>query len=1086
MNTTPPPRWYQEAVIYEVHVRAFADGNGDGIGDLAGLTSRLDYLQDLGVTALWLLPFYPSPLRDGGYDIASYTDVHPAYGTLADFETLLREAHARGLRIITELVINHTSRDHPWFQAARLAPAGSPVRDRYVWSERDDRYGDARIIFKDFEPSNWTWDPVAQAYYWHRFYAHQPDLNFDNPEVHALVKDAMDFWLDLGVDGLRLDAVPYLYERDGTSCENLPETHAFLRDLRAHVDRNYVDRMLLAEANQWPVDAAAYFGDGDECHMNFHFPLMPRLFMALQMEDRFPIVDVMRQTPAIPAGAQWATFLRNHDELTLEMVTEEERDYMYRVYARDPVARLNLGIRRRLAPLLRSRRKIELATALLFALPGTPVLYYGDELGMGDNVYLGDRDGVRTPMQWSGDRNAGFSRAPAQQLYLPVIVEPEFHYEAVNVEAQQQNPSSLLWWHKRLIALRRAHPALAVGDLTFVPLDNPHILALVRHHDGERLLFAANLSRFAQHAELELPDLAGHVPVELFGGGRFPVVTARPYGLSFGPHTHLWFRLEAPAPQRRARPQLAVAGAWTSIVSHRRALAAALAEYAAERPWFRGDGRTRVGVELVDAAPLANADARLIALIVDVRFSEGEAERYLIVVGFAHGTAAAEVAHRHPGAIISDLVVTGADDITGVLYDALDTGEAATALLAGVAADARFAGERGRLVCAATGAVARDELGVGLPPRPLDGDRAAASVRFGDRVVVKTFRQLEPGINAEIELGLHLAAHPSTHAPAILGTVSYARDGGDPAAVAVVQVCVAAQATARELVLGELEVALDALLSRPALVPPPAAGHVVDAAVEVPPSAVTEPFGRLLAIARAAGERIADVHLALADSEDVALRPEPFTPMHQQSMFQSARAMAMRTIDRLAVLIPTLPSDAVVAVATLRARQDSLERRLRAVQARPLTAVRLRAHGDLHLGHLLHAGGELVVVDLAGEPARPLSARRYKRSPLRDVATLLRSLGEVASAAGATGRVRPLDQAAVAPWSAAAAAWMQAALLGAYAARASSLVPARPADRRTLLDFYALELALAELWTASIRDPARVPAALTALLALLE
>ena len=1085
MSTTrTAPRWYQEAVIYEVHVRAFADANGDGIGDLAGLTSRLDYLQDLGVTALWLLPFYPSPLRDGGYDIASYTDVHPAYGTLADFEKLLREAHARGLRVITELVINHTSRDHPWFQAARLAPAGSPARDRYVWSDRDDRYGDARIIFKDFEPSNWTWDPVAQAYYWHRFYAHQPDLNFDNPEVHAAMKAAMDFWFDLGVDGLRLDAVPYLYERDGTSCENLPETHAFLRELRAHVDAKYVDRRLLAEANQWPIDAAAYFGDGDECHMNFHFPLMPRLFMALQMEDRFPIVDVMRQTPAIPAGAQWATFLRNHDELTLEMVTEEERDYMYRVYARDPVTRLNLGIRRRLAPLLRSRRKIELATALLFALPGAPVLYYGDELGMGDNVYLGDRDGVRTPMQWSGDRNAGFSRAPAQQLYLPVIVEPEFHYEAVNVEAQQQNPSSLLWWHKRLIALRRAHPALAVGDLTFVSLDNPHILALVRHHDGERLLFAANLSRFAQHAELELPELAGHVPVELFGGGRFPVITARPYGLSFGPHTHLWFRLDAPAPQRRERPQLTAASAWTAIVHDRRGLAAALAAYAAERPWFRGDGRTRVGAELVDSVPLATADARLLALIVDLRFSEGEPERYLIAVGFAHGAAAAELAHRHPGAIIADLAVTGGD--TGVLYDALDTGEAAAALLAGVTVDARFPGERGRLVCAATDAVPRDDLGVGVPPRPLDGDRATTSVRFGDRVVVKAFRQLEPGLNAEIELGLHLAAHPETHAPAILGTVSYARDGGDPAAVAVIHACVAAQATARELVQGELEAALTGLLSRPIVVPPPAANHVVDAATETPPATVTEPFGRLLAIARAAGERVADVHLALAESDDIALRPEPFTPMHQQSMFQSARAMAMRALDRLALLVPTLPSDAVVAVATLRARQDSLERRLRAVQARPLTAVRLRAHGDLHLGHLLHAGGELVLVDLEGEPARPLSARRYKRSPMRDVATLLRSFGEVADAAGAAGRLRALDQATIAPWTAAAAAWMQATALGAYAARAPSLVSARAADRRTLFDFYTLELALADLWTAAVRDPGRVPSALATVLALLE
>jgi len=438
--------WYKDAIIYEVPVRAYRDSNGDGIGDFAGLTEKLDYIRDLGVTAIWILPFYPSPLRDDGYDIADFTAVHPSYGTLRDVKRLIREAHARGLRVITELVCNHTSDQHAWFQRARRAKPGSTARDFYVWSDTPDRYTDARIIFTDTETSNWTWDATAGAYYWHRFFSHQPDLNFDNPAVHNAIIKAMDFWLSMGVDGLRLDAIPYLYEREGTNCENLPETHGFLKMLRSHVDRNYPGRMLLAEANQWPEDSVAYFGNGDECNMAFHFPVMPRMFMAVRMEDRLPIVDIMEQTPAIPDTSQWAMFLRNHDELTLEMVTDEERDYMYRAYAHDPQMRINVGIRRRLSPLLgNNRRRIELMNGLLFSLPGTPVLYYGDEIGMGDNVFVGDRNGVRTPMQWNGDRNAGFSSANRQQLYLPVVVDPEYHYEAVNVEVQQANPQSLLW-----------------------------------------------------------------------------------------------------------------------------------------------------------------------------------------------------------------------------------------------------------------------------------------------------------------------------------------------------------------------------------------------------------------------------------------------------------------------------------------------------------------------------------------------------------------------------------------------------------------------------------------------------------------
>ncbi len=517
------PLWYKDAVIYEVHVRAFFDSEGDGIGDFLGLTQKLDYLQDLGITAIWLLPFYPSPLRDDGYDIADYTDIHPQYGKLDDFRAFLEAAHDRGIRVITELVLNHTSDQHPWFQRARRAPAGSPERDFYVWCDSPERYKEVRVIFQDFEPSNWSWDPLAKAYYWHRFYAHQPDLNFDNPTVWNAIFPVVDFWLGLGVDGMRLDAVPYLYEREGTNCENLPETHQFLKALRAHVDERFPGRMLLAEANQWPEDAVTYYGEGDECHMVFHFPLMPRLFMALHQEDRFPIHDIMAQTPLVPESCQWCLFLRNHDELTLEMVTDEERDYMYRAYARDLNARINLGIRHRLAPLLRDdRRRIELMFALLFSLPGTPVIYYGDEIGMGDNIYLGDRNGVRTPMQWSADRNAGFSRANPQRLYLPVVIDPEYHYETVNVEAQHGNPSSLLWWLKRMITLRKSFHSFGRGSFRLLRPENTKVLVFVREHEEERVLVVANLSRFVQYVQLDLKDYAGCVPEELLGPHAIP------------------------------------------------------------------------------------------------------------------------------------------------------------------------------------------------------------------------------------------------------------------------------------------------------------------------------------------------------------------------------------------------------------------------------------------------------------------------------------------------------------------------------------------------------------------------------------
>ena len=572
------PLWYKDAIIYELHVRAFFDSNADGIGDFRGLSQKLDYLQDLGVTAIWLLPFCPSPLRDDGYDIADFTNVHPSYGVRRDFQTFVREAHRRDLRVITELVVNHTSDQHPWFQRARKAPPGSKWRNFYVWSDSGEKYKDTRIIFKDTEHSNWSWDPVAKAYFWHRFFSHQPDLNYDNPNVQQAIFEVLDFWLDIGVDGLRLDAVPYLYEREETSCENLPETHEFLKKLRKHVDKKYSGRMLLAEANQWPEDAAAYFGDGDECHMNFHFPLMPRLFMAMQMEDRFPIIDILEQTPDIPENSQWALFLRNHDELTLEMVTDEERDYMYRMFAHDRQARINLGIRRRLSPLLgNDRKKIELMYSLLFSMPGTPVIYYGEEIGMGDNFYLGDRNGVRTPMQWNADRNAGFSRTNPQKLYLPIIIDPEYHYEAVNVELQQDNPQSLLWWMKRMLSLRKRYKVFGRGTIKFLHPANRKVIVYLRQYEDEVVLIAANLSRYPQCVELDLSQFKGMVPMALVGHTKFPPIGELPYFLTLGGHAIYWFQLQAPAGEatgssqetQMGMPKLSTTRDWEHLLTNR-------------------------------------------------------------------------------------------------------------------------------------------------------------------------------------------------------------------------------------------------------------------------------------------------------------------------------------------------------------------------------------------------------------------------------------------------------------------------------------------------------------------------------------
>jgi len=1043
------PTWYKDAVFYELRVRTFFDANADGIGDLRGLIEKLDYLVDLGVTALWLLPFYPSPLRDDGYDIADYMSVHRAIGGLNDFRALIRAAHARELRIVTELVLNHTSDQHAWFQRARRAPPGSVERDFYVWSDTPERYRDARIIFTDFETSNWAWDPVAKAYYWHRFFSHQPDLNFDNPAVERALFDVVDFWLGLGVDGLRLDAVPYLYEREGTNSENLPETHAFLRRLRRHVDRKFPGRMLLAEANQWPEDAVAYFGDGDECHMAFHFPIMPRLFLALRTEEAFPILDILAQTPSIPADAQWAIFLRNHDELTLEMVTDDERDLMLRAYAREPEMRVNLGIRRRLAPLLGNhRRRIELLNALLFSLPGSPVLYYGDEIGMGDNVYLGDRSGVRTPMQWSPDRNAGFSSTSPQRLILPLITDSEYHYEAVNVETQERNPSSLLWWMKRLVAMRKRHPAFARGNFEPVPSGHRSILAFLRRTDAETLLVVANLSRFVQRAELALSDWVGFEPVELFGGARFPALGRGTYPMSVGPHEFFWFALQparnaAPAPSESVVPEFRVRQRWTELLEVKRrpsTFDGALSLWLQGRRWYRGRSRSleRVKVTASVECP-AGRDARLVFL--GACYPSEECETYVTALGLRRDSEDLAIARvkrperRHARSVI---------DVSHEPFFA-------EWLFSLVRSKRRLSTPLGLVVAERSPALTGTRY-EGLSALPIDGEQTNSSYFLGEHAVLKLMRRLEEGTSVELEVLSALA--PNAHQlgiPRLLGSLALMAESG-PSTLAIVTGRVQSQGSLWQATLEEILRFFDRELTE--------RGNRRKRRAEAA-------VGGYLEVARRVGERLAALHVALA--EHPSLGSERFSQLARRAAYQSQRRLAQRCFEALRSAKETATEPARSLTALLMKQRRAIDSLLRSVEKMPDWGRAIRVHGDLHLGQILHTGSDFVFIDFEGEPGRSLEERRRRRSPLVDVAGVLRSFsyamhGVLWGDALVRGPRRE-DAARLGP---AATDWLRVtsnAFLDAYEQRIMrhDLVPGDRTARRALLRAFTLEKALYEV-----------------------
>jgi maltose alpha-D-glucosyltransferase / alpha-amylase len=1080
------PLWYKDAVIYELHVRAFKDSNGDGIGDFPGLLQRLDYLQDLGVTCLWLLPFFPSPLKDDGYDISDYMNVHAMYGTMDDFKAFLAAAHERDLQVMIELVVNHTSDQHPWFQAARQSP-GAPERDFYVWSDSDQKYKDARIIFTDTERSNWTWDPVANQFYWHRFFSHQPDLNYDNPKVVEEVLKVMRYWLDMGVDALRVDAVPYLVEREGTSCENLPETHAVVRKLRKEIDSDYSGRVLLAEANQWPADVRPYFGNGDEFHMAFHFPLMPRIYMALRQEDRLPITDIIAQTPGIPNACQWGLFLRNHDELTLEMVTSDERDYMYLAYSADPRMRINLGIRRRLAPLVdNNRRRIELLNSLLLSFPGTPILYYGDEIGMGDNIYLGDRNGVRTPMQWNGDRNAGFSAATPARLYSPVIMDAVWGYEAINVEAQQGDPSSLLSWMRNMIALRKLFRVFGRGSIEFLDPSNRKILAYLREYEGEQVLCVANLSRFAQPVDLDLSKVEGMTPVEMLGYVEFPPIERHPYRLTLASYSFLWLEL-----QRREKPTgstvdmtehapLNVTAGWESVLEaagRLRLETVELPQYLPKQRWFAGKSRQIKSVRIADWIPLGipsdvSSDPSQSALVlVQVEFDTGPPDIYFLPLAISFGDAKNELQRTAANAIIAPVLShRGA----GLLHDGAFDDQTCMLLFSLIENASRVNAGHGA-VRGIRGKAFQDLValaGKGLRVRRGSAEQSNTSILFGDRFILKLFRRQEPGLNPDAEIGQYLTEKTNfNQIPAFAGSIEVdglAATNGELANLALLQGLVANEGDGWKWTLEELDRYYEACAPLP--FPEKLSGErqgPVELSENPPTQVALDHLGLYLEAGAILGRRTAQLHLALATpTDDPAFAPEALTDVDLNAQFAAIRQHASSVLDLLKERLAYLPDEVVEVAASVLSRRRPILDRFGPLNSDFPPIRRIRIHGDYHLGQVLRVRTDFVILDFEGEPARPLSVRRSKQCPLKDVAGMLRSFSYAAYAGLMNYTARhPEDLTRLEPW---AQLWERSAaaeFLRAYqeAAQGSDFLPPGNADFRKLLNVFLLDKALYEV-----------------------
>lgn len=1059
VNKKQNPLWFKNAVIYQMHVKSFYDCNGDGIGDFVGLTERLDYIESLGATAIWLLPFFPSPLKDDGYDIANYYGIHPDYGSLKEFRDFLRAAHARGIRLIVELVVNHTSDQHEWFQRARRAPKGSALRDFYVWSDTPDRYKEARIIFKDFEPSNWSWDPVAESYYFHRFYSHQPDLNFDNLLVQKEVFRALDFWFEMGVDGLRLDAVPYLFEREGTNCENLPETHEFLRMLRKHVDAKFTDKVLVAEANQWPEDAAAYFGKADECHMAFHFPVMPRLFMAVQMEDRFPIIDILEQTPQLPEPCQWIMFLRNHDELTLEMVSDEERDYMYRIYAKDPKARINLGIRRRLAPLLdNDRAKTELMHILLFSLPGTPVIYYGDEIGMGDNYYLGDRNGVRTPMQWNPDRNAGFSKVNPQKLYLPVIIDPSYHYELVNVENQEQNPSSLLWWIRRALVVRKNHNAFGSGTFEVVASDNHKVLTFIRCYEDERILVVINLSRFSQACELDLSEYSGYVPRELFHQNPFPPIKDGPYSLTLGPYGYYWLSLKPGRVLLELAsdgevPRMHVERTWKNVLkgNHRKKFEREiLPRFLRKARWFEHKTLTIQHAKVVSSLAFATS----LLCVVEVAYLEKkEVDCYFVPLSFGLKTGSEPLLQAIENELIANVRV---DAKEGFLYESVHDESFCSALLEYII-NRRSQKVDANLFAAHPRKGFRCDKEKDVTPRLLKAEQSNTSIVYGQEFYLKFYRRLEDGVNPDVEVNRFLTEKTTfCHIPKFAGNVDWKYSEKSTATVALLQELVSNQGSAWDFTLDALSHFYEKVL---AIKEAQEAADLLDELIG----------GTYVDAAQLMGQRTAQMHIALSSHKDEPeFKPEPFSYLYQRSLYQDMRSATRSTFQLLKNKIEKIPEDIRALAREVATTEQDILHFFEKLLQKSFSLTKIRIHGDYHLGQLLYTGKDFALIDFEGEPLHSFSVRRRKRSVLRDVAGMLRSFHYAAHRAlFSNTAIRPEAIARMEVW---ANLWSERisklylqTYFDAIGVTSLPLVPKDESDRRYLLQVFVLNKAIYEL-----------------------
>jgi len=1065
------PLWYKDAVIYQLNVKSFFDSNDDGIGDFPGLTSKLGYIRDLGVNTIWLMPFYPSPLKDDGYDISDYTDIHPQFGTLDDFRAMLREAHRLGLKVVTELIINHTSDQHPWFQAARRAPAGSPERDFYVWSDTDQKYLGTRIIFLDTESSNWTWDPVAKAYFWHRFFSHQPDLNFDNPRVLDAVLQIMRFWLDMGVDGFRLDAIPYLVEREGTNNENLRETHEVIKKLRAAIDADYKNRFLLAEANQWPEDVREYFGDGDECHMAYHFPLMPRIYMSIAQEDRYPITEIMQQTPDIPESCQWAIFLRNHDELTLEMVTSKERDYMYTTYASDVRARINLGIRRRLSTLMENDHdRIKLMNSLLLSMPGSPILYYGDEIGMGDNVFIGDRNGVRTPMQWTPDRNAGFSRADPQRLYLPPIMDPIYGYASTNVEAQIRDPSSLLSWTKRMLAVRKTSQAFGRGLRRFLKPGNRKILAYLREYGDDTILCVANLSRSAQPVELNLTPFKDRVPVEMLGRTTFPPIGDLPYLLTISAYGFYWFKLttdaEPPSWHEQIfsieeRPVLVLFDGWSSlfrdrVVPWRIGMAEktrlqfetdTLPRYIEAQRWYAAKGTPIERARIADHVVWQEGKLSWVLALLEVGTAE-EPTAYFMPLALAWEERDED---RVRNLSTSAVAKIRQQANVGVMGDAFADEAFCRAVVVAMAKRTDLATAQGKLQFRPTAAFA--ELAgsdfAALPAARPQGSSSNTVVVMGERLILKGYRRLRDGASPELEMGLYLTEvvkYPNC-AP-LAGVLEYAGNDGETKLLAMLQAYVANQGDGWTYSLAYLKRHLEEHRTAPATDALPVNSH--DA---------------YLITIRTLAKRTAQLHRALAiRSGDAAFEPQPLTRADMEGYRQRALTEARSALALLKANIEQIPVTERDEAHRVLAQQDRLLERLEACAAEEPEGQKIRVHGDFHLGQVLVTRNDFVIVDFEGEPGHSMDQRRAKQSPLRDVAGMLRSFSYVEHSALRSVAHDDVEIAKLAPLVHAWVTEVRAAFLSAYdaeARRSSLYTSLKPG--RGLLGLFELEKALYEL-----------------------